>query len=269
MLGSGVHYSEEEWVRYTRDLETSVSSLPQVFMETCRQTEILMGTLEGRVDALHATMQQSMSMCSENSQRVQQVQQECEIIRKDFQDLTTKVAFSFDQVKDALARVESETQVSREHGQHTLANAESQSQSDDRSAEHIAQLEKSLQARMAQLREQNHTELAELHAKVERLSESTQCMGEMLQARAESVHTELRCLQEAVPARPPPLVEVSSLVAQLQSFQERQAQFERHVQDSMSQQVSQLRMEVSQSPPHTLCKSWWYAWRARPRKFVT
>ena len=93
-----------------------------------------MGTLEGRVDSLHATMQHSLSMCSEKGQRVQQVRQECETIRKDFQDLTTKVAFSFDQVKDALTRVESEAQTLREHGQYTLANAESQSQPNDRSA---------------------------------------------------------------------------------------------------------------------------------------
>ena len=109
-----------------------------------------MGTLEGRVDALHATMQYSMSMCSENGQRAQQIQQECETIRKDFQDLTTKVVFSFDQVKDALTRVESETQTLREHGQYTFANAESRPQSHDRSAECSAQLEKSLQAQMAQ-----------------------------------------------------------------------------------------------------------------------
>ena len=102
---------------------------------------------------------------------------------------------------------------------------------------------------MANLREQNHAELAELHSKVERLSESTHCMGETLQARAESVHTELLRLQEAAQARPPPSVEISSLVAQCRSLQERQALFEQHVQDSVSQQVSQLRMEMSRSPP--------------------
>ena len=79
---SGMHYSKEEWVRYTRDLETSGSSLPQVVMKTCKQTERHVCILEGRVDALHATMQHSMSVCSENGQRVQQVQQECETIRK-------------------------------------------------------------------------------------------------------------------------------------------------------------------------------------------
>ena len=84
MLGSGVHYSEEECVHYTRGLERSLASLPQVFMENCRQTEAHMGTLDGRVDALHATMQHSISMCSENGQRVQQIQQECETIREDF-----------------------------------------------------------------------------------------------------------------------------------------------------------------------------------------
>ena len=39
MSGSCMDYSEEEWVRYARDLEKSVSSLPQVVIETCRQTE--------------------------------------------------------------------------------------------------------------------------------------------------------------------------------------------------------------------------------------
>ena len=82
----GMHYSEEEWVRYTRDLEKSVSSLPQVVIETCKDTEMHVCTLESRVDALHATMQHSISMCSEKGQRVQQVKQECETIRKDFQD---------------------------------------------------------------------------------------------------------------------------------------------------------------------------------------
>ena len=38
-FGSGMHDSEEEWVRYTSDLEKSVSSLPQVVIETCKQTE--------------------------------------------------------------------------------------------------------------------------------------------------------------------------------------------------------------------------------------
>ena len=67
---SGMHYSEEEWVRYTRDLEKYVSSLPQVVIETCNQTETHVCTLEGRVDVVHATMWHSMSMCSENGQRV-------------------------------------------------------------------------------------------------------------------------------------------------------------------------------------------------------
>ena len=210
-----------------------------------------MGTLEGRVDALHATMQHSISMCAENSQHVQKVQQECETTRKDFQDLTTKVAFSFEQVKDALTRVESEIQTWREQGQYIPANAESQPQSqpNDRSTEHAAQVEKELQAQMTKLHEQTHMELAELHSKVERLSESTQCMGETFQARAESVHTELLRLQEAAQARPPFPVEVSSLVAQFRSFQERQAQFEKHMEDSVAQQVSQLRLEMSRSPP--------------------
>ena len=113
MLGSGGHYSEEEWVQYTRGLERSLASFPQMSMETCRQMDTHLGALEGRVDALHVTMQHSMSTCSENGQRVQQIQQDCGTIRKDFQDLTTKVALSFDQVKDALTRVESETQTLR------------------------------------------------------------------------------------------------------------------------------------------------------------
>ena len=138
-----MHFSEGEWVRYTRELEKFVSSLPQVVMETCMQTETHVCTLESRVDALHATMQQSASMCAEKGQRVQQVQQECQNIRTDFQDLIVRVAFSFGQVKDAPTRVESEAQTLREHGgHHTRVNAESQSQPNDRSAEHTAQLEK-------------------------------------------------------------------------------------------------------------------------------
>ena len=170
-----------------------------------------------------------------------------------------------------LTRVESETQTWREQGQYIPANAESQPQSqpNDRSAEHAAQWEKELQAQMAQLCEQTHSELVELHSKVERLSEGMHCMGETSQARAESVHMELLRLQEVAQARPPLPVEVSSLVAQFRSFQERQAQFEKHMEDSVAQQVSQLRVEMSQSPPHTLCKSWWLAWRVRPRKFVS
>ena len=121
---------------------------------------------------------------------------------------------------------------------------------------------------MAQLREQTHIELVDFHSKVERLSEGIHCMGETSQARAESVHTELLRLQEAAQARSPLPVKVSSLVAQFRSFQERQAQFEKHMEDSVAQQVSQLRMEMSRSPPHTLCRSWWLAWRVRPRKFV-
>ena len=211
-----------------------------------------MGTLEGRVDALHATMQHSFSMCAENSQRVQKVQQECETTRKDFQDLTTKVALSFEQVKDALTRVESETQTLREQRHYTLANVESQSQlhdRSDRSVEHAAQLEKELQSQMAQLREKTHMELVELHSKVERLSEGMHCMGETSQARADSVQTELLRLQGAAQARSPLPVEVSSLFAQFRSFQERQAQFEKHMEDSVAQQVSQLRMEMSRSAP--------------------
>ena len=97
MAGSGMHCSEEEWVRYPHELEKSVSLLPQVVIETCMQTETHVCTLEGRVDALHVTMQQSVSMCAENGQRVQQIQQECETIRTDLQDLTARVAFLFGQ----------------------------------------------------------------------------------------------------------------------------------------------------------------------------
>ena len=102
---------------------------------------------------------------------------------------------------------------------------------------------------MAKLREQTHIGLVELHSKVERLSEGTHCMGETLQARAESVHTELLRLQEAAQARPPLPVKVSSLVAQFRSFQERQAQFEKHMEDIVAQQVSQLHTEMSPLPP--------------------
>ena len=143
MSGSGMHYSEEEWVRYTCELEKSVSALPQVIMETCMQIETHVCTLEGRVDALHATMQQSVSMCAEKGQRVQQIQQECETIRTDFQELTARVAFSFGEVNDALTEFKSEAQTLREHGHHTLVTSESQSpQPNDWSAEHTAQLEK-------------------------------------------------------------------------------------------------------------------------------
>ena len=87
-----------------------MSALPQVVIETCKDTEVHVCTLESRVDALHATMQHSSPMCAENAQHAQQVHQECETIRRYFQDLTTKVAFSFDQVLEVLTRVESETQ---------------------------------------------------------------------------------------------------------------------------------------------------------------
>ena len=74
-------------------------------------------------------------------------------------------------------------------------------------------------------------------------------MGQTLLARAVFVHTELLRLQEAAQARPPSPVEVSSLVAQVKSLQERQALFEKHMQDSVSQQVTQLRTKMSRSPP--------------------
>ena len=74
-------------------------------------------------------------------------------------------------------------------------------------------------------------------------------MGETSQASTESVHTELLRLQEEAQARPPFPVEVSSLIAQFRSLHDGQALFEKHVRDSVSQQVSQLRMEMSRSPP--------------------
>ena len=37
---SGMHYSEEEWVHYSRDFENSVSSLPQLVIETCKETQM-------------------------------------------------------------------------------------------------------------------------------------------------------------------------------------------------------------------------------------
>ena len=80
------------------------------------QTETHVCTIESRVYVLHATMQQSVSMCAEHGQRVQQFQQECETIRTNFHDLTTKVAFSFGQVKDALTQLESESQTLRDMG---------------------------------------------------------------------------------------------------------------------------------------------------------
>ena len=86
-------FSEEEWFRYTRELEKSVSSLPQVVMETCMQTETCVRTLESRVDALHATLQQSVSTCAGKGQRVQQIQQECETIRTDFKTLPPGLHF--------------------------------------------------------------------------------------------------------------------------------------------------------------------------------
>ena len=202
--GSGVHYSEEEWVRYTRDLEKSVSSLPQVFMETCRQTETQMGTLEGRVDALHVTMQQSMSMCSENSQRVQQLQRECETLQTAFQDLTGRITLSFTQVQDSFTQVEGEAKTLRDMVHHTLIHAGSQAQGSGWTAENTAQLENTLQAQTTKLREENHLGLTKLDSKVEQLSENLQGMGQTFQAHVDSVHTEVLRLQTAVQSQPPP-----------------------------------------------------------------
>ena len=72
---------------------------------------------------LHVTMQQSVATCSERGQRVQQIHQECETLRADFQDLTARVALSFAQVRDSPTQVETEAQGLRKHVQHTFANA--------------------------------------------------------------------------------------------------------------------------------------------------
>ena len=79
-------------------------------LKKCTHIEAQVHTLEGRVEALHATMQQSVSMCAEKGQRVQKNQQECETLQADFQDLTARVSFSFGQVNDSLIQVESEAQ---------------------------------------------------------------------------------------------------------------------------------------------------------------
>ena len=83
-----LHYSEEQWVRYIHELEKAAATLPQVALEKCTHLESQFHTLEGQVEVLHATLQQSVSMCAEKGQRVQQTHQECEILRADFQDLT-------------------------------------------------------------------------------------------------------------------------------------------------------------------------------------
>ena len=103
-----IHYSEHEWVLYVHELEKAAATLPQVALESCTYLESQFHTLEGRVEVLYATMLQSVSMCAEKGQRIQQIQQECETLRVDFQDLTARLSFSFGQVNDSLMQVESE-----------------------------------------------------------------------------------------------------------------------------------------------------------------
>ena len=117
-----LHYSEEGWVRYIHELEKAAAILPQVAFENA-YIDTQVHTLEGQAVVLHATMQQSVSMCAEKGQRAQQFHQECETLRADFQDLTARVSLSFFQVRDSLTQVESEAQTLREQVQHTLANA--------------------------------------------------------------------------------------------------------------------------------------------------
>ena len=61
-----LRYSEKEWVRYVNELKKTASALPQVALETCTHIETQVRTLGDRVDALYATMQQSVSMCGKN-----------------------------------------------------------------------------------------------------------------------------------------------------------------------------------------------------------
>ena len=101
---------------------------------------------------------------------------------------------------------------------------------------------------MANVLEENHIALTKLDSKVEQLSEVFQGMGQTIQVHqvhVDLVHTEVLHLQSAFQSRPPPLVETSSLA----SLQERQVLFEQRMQGSVSQQLSQLRAEMSQSPP--------------------
>ena len=88
-------------------LKKDVATLPRVALETCTHLESQVHTLEGRVEALYATMQHSFFMCAEKGQRVEHIQQEWETLRADFQDLTARVSFSFGQVHQSLTKIES------------------------------------------------------------------------------------------------------------------------------------------------------------------
>ena len=57
-----LQYSEEEWFRYVHELEKAVATLPQLALETCTHIQSQVHSLDGRVDALKATTQQSISM---------------------------------------------------------------------------------------------------------------------------------------------------------------------------------------------------------------
>ena len=203
LADSGMHYSEEEWVRYTRGVEKTVSELRQIVVETCTQTNGQVCALEGRVDVLHATKQQSVSMCSEQGQRVQQLQRECETLQTVFQDLTGRITLSFTQVQDSFTQVESEAKTLRDTVHHTLIHAGSQAQGSGWTAENTAQLENTLQAKTTKLREDNNMGLTKLDFKVEQLSESLQGIGQTFRAHADSVHTEVLRLQTVVQSRTP------------------------------------------------------------------
>ena len=142
-----LHYSAEEWIRYIHELEKAAATLPQVALEKCTHLESQFHTLEGRVEVLHVTMQQSVSMCAEKGQRVQQIHQECETLRADFQNLTARVSFSFGQVHDSLTQGEKEAQMLREQVQHTLVHA-GPPQVSEWAAQNTAKLEKIPQSQM-------------------------------------------------------------------------------------------------------------------------
>ena len=86
---------------------------------------------------------------------------------------------------------------------HTFSNAEPHPRASEWAAEHTAQLEKSLQTPMRNLRDEKHIPLTNLDSKVEQLSESFHGMGQTFQAHADSVHTEVLRLRSAFQSRPP------------------------------------------------------------------
>ena len=155
------------------------------------------------MDVLHATVQQSVSRCSEQGQRVQQLQRECETLQLALQDLTGRITLSFTQVQDSFTQVESEAETLRDTVHHTLIHAGSQGQGSGWTAENASQLENTLQVQMTKLREENLMGLTKLDSKVEQLSENLQGMGQTFQAHVDSVHTEVLRLQTAVQSRPP------------------------------------------------------------------